>query len=338
VSNSLTAESTSSVQFKWKSCVYLAALKAIRTPSTRAGLVALIVFLFFSVVAKGFLSVEAAMSYLTLAAEGGVLALGVTLLMIGGEFDLSVGSVLGLTALLVPLLVLHGVHPALAMVIGVGVGALIGALHGIIVTLTHAPSLIVTLGGLMFWRGVVFALTGGFLVPVDTQTPVFRIFSAVWGGFQVSLVWLTGLVLLLGLLLARTRFGNWVFATGGNPATAVRVGVPVKQVKIILFMLTAVMAALAGMMQMTRFASIEPLRGQGAELRAITAAVIGGSRLEGGRGTVLGKAFGVLTVAMIKVGLQLARVPGYFLDATVGAVLVVAVLVNVYSARIVKAT
>ncbi len=96
-----------------------------------------------------------------------MLALGVTLLMIGGEFDLSVGSVLGLSALLVPLLVLRGLPPVFAILIGLGVGALIGSIHGALVTVTHAPSLIVTLGGLMFWRGVVFALTGGFLVPVD---------------------------------------------------------------------------------------------------------------------------------------------------------------------------
>jgi simple sugar transport system permease protein len=310
----------------------------VRIPSARAGLVALLIFAFFAVVARGFLSVEAAKSYLTMASENGVLALGVTLLMIGGEFDLSVGSVLGLSALLVPLLVLRGIPPAFAILIGLGVGAVIGSIHGALVTVTHAPSLIVTLGGLMFWRGAVFALTGGFLVPVDTQAPVFRIFSASWEGFQVSLLWLAALVLLLSVTLARTRFGNWVFATGGNSATAVQSGIPVKRVKIILFMLTAMLAALAGMIQMTRFASVEPLRGQGAELRAITAAVIGGTRLEGGRGTVLGTAFGVLTIAMIKVGLQLARVPGYFLDAAVGAVLVLAVLVNVYTGRAVRAS
>jgi len=340
VLNSLSSDrkDSSLYQYGSKNSLVRTAGRFVRTPSTRAGLVALLVFAFFAAAAKGFLSVEAAKSYLTLASESGVLALGVTLLMIGGEFDLSVGSVLGLSALLVPLLVLHGVYPAIAIIIGLAAGALIGALHGVLVAMTKAPSLIVTLGGLMFWRGIVFALTGGFLVPVDTHSAVFRIFSASWAGFQVSLLWLAALVLLLELTLARTRFGNWVFATGGNPGTAVQLGIPVRRVKIILFMLTAMLAALAGMIQMTRFASVEPLRGQGAELRAITAVVIGGTRLEGGRGTVLGTAFGVLTIAMIKVGLQLIRVPGYFLDATVGAVLVLAVLVNVYTGRIARAS
>lgn len=306
----------------------------IQTPSARAGLVTLLTFIVFSIIANHFLTLDATASYLTLAAESGIVAVGITLLMIGGEFDLSVGSVLGLSALLVPLLVQHGLPPVLAILIGLAAGACIGALNGVIVTTTQAPSLIVTLAGLLFWRGVVFGLTGGFPVPVDTKEPVFQIFSASWQGFQISALWLAGLVIALTILMSRTTFGNWVFATGGNPRAAIQMGVPVRNVKILLFIIAAILAALAGMVQMARFSSVDALRGQGVELRAITAVVIGGTRLEGGRGTVLGTAFGVITIGMIKVGLQLAQVPGYFFDAMVGAVLVLAVLVNIYSGRI----
>src|SRR5262245_18966970 len=153
-------------------------IRVIRDPTARADMVTALTFVIFSIVADNFLTLEATTSYLTLAAESGIVALGVTMLMIGGEFDLSVGSVLGLTALLVPLLVLRGVPAIVAVPMGLGAGALIGAINGVLVTVTQAPSLIITLGALLFWRGVVFALTGGFPVAVDTKEPVYRIFSS----------------------------------------------------------------------------------------------------------------------------------------------------------------
>ena len=256
--------------------------------------------------------------------------------MIGGEFDLSVGSVLGLAALTVPLLILNGVGALPAILLGLGVAAVIGIINGLLVTYTMAPSLIVTLGGLMFYRGIVFALTGGFPVQVDTKTPAFVLFSADWNGWNVSIAWLFGLAAVLSFILLRTPFGNWIFAVGGAPEAARKTGVPIRRVKIVLFVVTALLAALAGMIEMTRFASVDALRGQGTELTAIAAVVVGGTSLRGGSGSILGTVFGVLTFSMIQVGLQLALVPGYFYNALVGLVLIVAVLLNHYSGHVLK--
>ena len=314
-----------------------AARAALRSrPTAGAAAATAAAFVVFSLWADHFLTLQATSSYLTIAAELGIVALGVTLLMVAGEFDLSVGSVLGLSALLVPLLVQKGVPPTLAILLGLLAAAAVGASSALIVTYTQAPSLIVTLGAMMFWRGVIFALTGGFPVPVQQDTPVFKLFSAQWHGFNVSIVWLLGLVAVLSFVLLRTPFGNWIFATGGNPEAARKTGIPTRRVKVTLFVVSSLLAALAGMIQMTRFGSVDALRGQGIELPAVAAAVIGGTRLEGGAGTIMGTAFGVITFGMIQVGLQLATVPGYFYQALVGLVLVVAVLVHRHTPGVLK--
>ncbi|HEU4782454.1 MAG TPA: ABC transporter permease [Ktedonobacterales bacterium] len=302
-------------------------------PSIGAAIACIVTFLVFAIWAPNFVSIIAMQAALTIAAELGIVAIGVTLLMIGGEFDLSVGSVLGLAALTVPLLIQNGIAPILAILIGLAVAAVIGIINGLLVTYTMAPSLIVTLGGLMFYRGIVFALTGGFPVEVDTKTSAFLFFSADWNGWNASIAWLFGLAAILSFVLLRTPFGNWIFAVGGAPEAARKTGIPARRVTIMLFVLTALLAALAGMIEMTRFASVDALRGQGIELSAIAAVVVGGTSLRGGSGSILGTVFGVLTFSMIQVGLQLALVPGYFYNALVGLVLIVAVLLNHYTGR-----
>lgn len=298
-----------------------------------AALAALVTAVVFTIVAPNFLSPTAIAAMLAIAAEIGIVALGVTLLMTAGEFDVSVGSVLGLSALSVPLLMTAGVPALLAVIAGLLIAGSIGALNGILVTKTGAPSLIVTLGALFFWRGVVLMLTGGFPVKVRQDEPLFQIFSSQIAGVNVSVIWLFALVLILSFALHRTRFGNWIFATGGNLKAATQLGIPTNRVKIILFTLTALLAALAGMLQMTRFGSVDALRGQGIELVVIAATVIGGTRLQGGSGTVWGTAFGVLTLAMIELGLLLAGIPGYFYQAAVGLLLIVAVLIHLQSGK-----
>ena len=298
-----------------------------------AAISAIVALVVFAVIAPNFLSPLSISAILAIAAEVGIIAFGVTLLMVAGEFDLSVGSVLGLCALSVPLLMSIGVPALVAIALGFAIAASIGAINGLLVTRTRAPSFIVTLGALFFWRGVVLMLTGGFPVRVNQSEPVFQVFSAKIAGFNVSVVWMIAVVLILSFLLHRTQFGNWIFATGGNDVAAREMGVNTKSVKVRLFVLTACLAALAGMIQMTRFGSVDALRGQGIELTVIAATVIGGTRLQGGAGSVWGTAFGVTTLAMIELGLLLAGIPGYFYQATVGLLLILAVLVNLYTSK-----
>lgn len=299
-------------------------------PETGAFVAALTVFVVFAIWADNFLTRQSLASTLNLTAELAIVAMAVTLLMIAGEFDLSVGSVLGMSSILVPwLMVNHDLPAVLAVFIGLSAAVTIGFLNGLVVITSRIPSFIVTLGGLLFWRGVVFVITEGFPISVPRQSAVFDFFSHRFqGGFNVSALWFAALAIVLAFILTGTKYGNWIFSAGGNERAARGMGVPVDRVRLSLFMLTAGAAGLAGVIQVGRFNSVDANRGDGLELQAIAAAVIGGARLAGGYGSVIGTALGALMIGMIRNGLILAGVAGYWFTAVVGLLIVVAVIVN----------
>jgi simple sugar transport system permease protein len=300
---------------------------------------ALMVVVFSIIASPNFLTPRSMASTFTLAAELGIVAMGVTMLMIGGEFDLSVGSVLGVSSVTVPWLAERGVPVAVAIPVALAVATLIGLLNGIIVNRTGIPSFIVTLGGLFWWRGVLFALTQGFPIRVDRDDPAFAIFSAqLPSGFNVSIFWFLGITAILTFVLVRTRFGNWTFATGGNPKAAQQLGIPTKRVKLALFALAGFLAGLAGVIQVGRFSGVDSLRGTGVELEAVAAAVIGGSWLTGGYGSVVGTALGCVMLGVIQNGLVLGGISGYWYRAFIGLLIVVVVVVNQRGGRVIPPT
>jgi simple sugar transport system permease protein len=303
-------------------------------PETGALVATLGVLIVFTVWAPYFLSVQSIASTLTLTAELGIVAMGVTLLMIAGEFDLSVGSVLGVSSVLVPWFGIHGLWLGLAIPAALLTAAGIGLVNGLVVVTTRIPSFIVTLGGLLWWRGVLFVVTQGFPLSVPTESALFQPFSGTLpNGINYSAFWLLGLFVLLTLLLERTGFGNWVLAAGGNERAARQMGVPVDGVRLRLFVLTATLAGLAGLIQVGRYNSVDSNRGSGLELEAIAAAVIGGSRLSGGYGSIVGTVLGCLMVGMIRNGLVLAGVASYWYQALIGLLIVAAVIVNQWTGR-----
>ena len=259
-------------------------------PETGAVLGTIVFFVLFAFWADHFLERPALAGVMNIAAELGIVAMAVTLLMIAGHFDLSVGSVLGFSSMLVPYLMTNqemASGPAVLIAFGVSVG--IGLLNGALVVLTRIPSFIVTLGSLLIWRGAILGISGGFPVLVEREDPLFKVFSnriesGPFQQFNVSALWFFGVMVVLTFVLLRTQFGNWSFAAGGNERSARSMGVPVDRVWILLFVLTASAACLAGIVQVGRFNSVEPLRGQLLELDAIAAAVIGGARLNGATG------------------------------------------------------
>jgi simple sugar transport system permease protein len=304
-------------------------------PETGALAAALTVFVVFAVWADNFLTQQSIASTVTLAAELAVVAMAVTLLMIAGEFDLSVGSVLGFTSMLVPyLMVNQGIPAVAAVLVAVAAALTIGFLNGIVVITTRVPSFIVTLGALLFWRGVLFVITEGFPVTVPRQAAVFDVFSYRFeSGFNVSALWFAALAVVLAYVLTGTKAGNWIFASGGNERAARAMGVPVDRLRVGLFMLTAFSAGLAGLIQVGRFSSVDANRGEGLELQAIAAAVIGGARLGGGYGSVIGTALGCLMIGMIRNGLVLAGVQGFWFPAIIGLLIVGATIVNQLAGR-----
>jgi simple sugar transport system permease protein len=313
-----------------------AARRLMLRPESTSLAAAIILFVVFTILSPDlFPNKLTYISIMSVAAELGIVSIGVTLLMIGGHFDLSAGAVLGLASYVCVVLMRDYELPSIvAAMAAVAVGAALGAVNGALVVRFRIHSFVVTLGTMLIWRGVVIALTGGFPVMVPIP-PGFKDVMAgpLLGGFKMSMLWFFAIGAFGTFLLTRTRFGNWVQARGQNEQAARNLGVPVDRVTITLFMLTSALAAVTGVIQVARFSSVDALRGEGIELQAVAVTVIGGTLLSGGYGSVIGTILGSITFGMIQVGLVLAGAPGHFFRTLTGVIVVGAVILNTSVAR-----
>jgi simple sugar transport system permease protein len=292
-------------------------------------LVLLVVMLVvFTAINPAFLSLTNISNALTFTVELGLIALAMTLLMTSGEFDLSVGSLFGFTPVVMWTLFNAGVMPLpAAFIVAILVAVAIGLVNGLFVTRLAIPSFLVTLGMLLVIRGSALWLTSGF--PQRTWDAGEQWLASVLvgdfyiGGLRVymSLIWFVLIAVAFHYLLTRTRFGNWIQATGGNPGAARNRGVPIKRVKMILFMLTSAMAGFAGVISSIRVSAANPNSGQGYELEVIAMVVIGGTALMGGRGTIIGTVLGVLILRLMRNGIVLIGVPGLAYNIFIGAII-----------------
>ena len=310
-------------------------------PEIGAVIGAILVWIIFAVWAgdNGFLTLAGTASYLQVAAQVGIVGSAVALLMISGEFDLSVGSMVGAAGMVVAIGIgQFGLPVWLAIVIAFAFALGIGFLNGYLVVRTRLPSFIVTLGTLFILRGLTIGTTrattgrtqvGGLKAAVEAD-PIATIFTAEIAGFSVSILWWIGLALVATFVLLRMPFGNWIFGSGGSAIAARNVGVPVSRVKVLLFMATAASAALLAVIQVLSVGSGDVLRGEQKEFEAIITAVIGGTLLTGGYGSAIGTVFGALTLGMTKTGLQFAGIGGDWYLAFLGVLLLLAVVVNNY--------
>lgn len=291
-----------------------------------------LVFVGFSLGSPLFLEKESFISITNLVAELGIVSLGLTLLMISGHIDLSVGSVLGIASYVVVYLSKDlGLPTGVAFAGALIFSMLLGLINGLLVVKTGVHSMIITLGNMLVFRGLLAAWTGGFPVSTEISEPWRSIVSGpILYGFRMSLLWYLLAVIAATCLLLRSRMGNWIFAIGQNPDAARDLGVPVQRTTVLMFVLASACAGVAGIMQVARFQSIDALRGDGTELLAIAITVIGGTSLTGGYGSAVGAMFGALIFGMVQVGLVLVGAPGYFFKTLVGLALVGAVLVNTW--------
>jgi simple sugar transport system permease protein len=275
-----------------------------------------------------FLSPQNISNTLSFTVELGLIALTMTLLMTSGEFDLSVGSVFGFAPVLMWTLFNSGATSlGIAFVIALVVAALIGLVNGWFVTQLRITSFLVTLGMLLVVRGTALFVTDGF--PQRTWSAGSHwLARALVGEFYVgtfrvymSLFWFIAAIAVLGYVLAQTKVGNWILASGGNASAARARGVNVDRTKVALFMLSAMMAALAGIISSIRTSAANPNSGTGYELEVIAMVVIGGTALTGGRGTIIGTVFGVLILRVMRNGIVLIGVPGLAYNIFIGAII-----------------
>lgn len=260
-----------------------------------------------------------------------IIACGLVMLLICGEIDLSVGSVLGFA----PIIVYHAdqqlVFPV-AVVIALLVTSLIGFLNGFVTVYLKVPSFVTTLGTLFLLSGLNVTLTDGFPKPAPEESGLTQVLG---GAAFAGIFWALVVVVLMHLLLTRTRWGLHTFAVGGNLIGASEAGVHVNRVKIGNFMLCSTLGGFAGIMEAIRINSVDPLAGgPNVMFLAVSAAVIGGTALAGGAGTILGAFFGTAVLAILRNGFTLQGVSANTFNIILGISILIAMALNVYVGRL----
>jgi simple sugar transport system permease protein len=303
---------------------------------------ALVAFSFFAFTAgsSGFLTLIGTRNYLEVASQVGIVAVGVCLLLIAGEFDLSVGAVISVAGILFAYPIVHLHWPLWAGVLfAMAVAAGIGATNGLLVVKTGVPSFLVTLSTMFILLGcsvgITIALTGTTTVDnvveaVDGE-PLLRALTGTVAGIPTMFFWWIGLTLIAAYFVDRLRVGNWVYASGGHADAAFRAGVAVHRVKLALFMVTALCATLVSIMQTLAVDQANVTNGPGIEFQAVTAAVIGGTLITGGWGSPIGAAFGALLFGMVSQGFYFTDISSQWYQTFLGSMLLLAVLVNHYT-------
>ncbi|MCE2436158.1 MAG: ABC transporter permease [Candidatus Latescibacteria bacterium] len=373
-----------------------------RSPEAGAAAGFSVIFLVFALATPDtFLSHSAISSILNSQAVPGILAIGITLLMISGEFDLSVGSILGASSLAFLYATVNGVPILLAAAIGLIIGCLLGLINGLLLISTGIPSFIITLGTMLAYRAIpLTAISGGRIIryaDYSRESPILEVpglvvfiltlallFLVLWiardiwrarnrsikikilvaaallfvaylviealvphplmpvkidffsalngrigtGNYRTSILWWIGLTVAFAIVLSQTRFGNAVFATGGNAQAARLQGIRIDRVRVTNFVISGFLAALAGIIQVARLKSVDPLRGTGLELEVIAAVVIGGTLLTGGYGSLIGSAIGTALTGMLRTGLVLMQIPSNAFRGAIGAIMIAAVVIN----------
>lgn len=317
--------------------------RLLNRPELAAVAGTIVVWVVFAIIAgdSGFLTLKGTSTYLEVAAELGILAVAVALLMIGGEFDLSIGSIIGAAGMTLTVLAVEfGWNIWLAIFAALALSLVIGYLNGWLVVRTGLPSFIITLGSLFIIRGATIgitrALTGRTQLGGLDEAAGYGLAKAIFASdlviagarFPISILWWIVIVIIGDFILRQTQFGNWIFGAGGSQVAARQVGVPVKWVKILLFMGTALSAWLVAVIQAVTFTGSDTLRGEQREFLAIIAVVIGGTLLTGGYGSVIGAAFGALIFGMVRQGIVFAGVDADWFLVFMGAMLLIAVLAN----------
>jgi simple sugar transport system permease protein len=315
----------------------------IFSESTVAGPLAVLfgIFVLLSIFVPKFFSFRSITGIINASTLTGAIAIGMTMLMISGEFDLSVGALMAVGGYLFGGLAMAG-QPMLGLLLALVVTALLGVINGMILVSTGIPSFIVTLGTKYLYRGLLWVITAGTMLQTVDRLPIYNILNGrleflnqffKQANFRNSLIWLMVLVILFQIILSRTRFGNHVFAVGGNAGAALGQGVNVRKVKILCFAISGLMAGISGILLFSQYYTVRVASGDGMDLYAIAAAVVGGTLITGGAGSIWGALIGALIISMLRSGVVLMNIsfiPADNFEAIVGVTIILAAIFNNY--------
>lgn len=310
----------------------------------RAFLALVLIIVVFSVLSPNYLTVNNLLIMSSHVAIFALLGMGQLLTILNGGIDLSVGSTLGFSAVIggyllkgVPLNIFGvTVFPSVPVVVvlSLGVGALVGAINGILVARFNVAPFVATLGMLYAVRGLALLATNGLTINNIAGKPELGNTGIAWLGFKrlfgipIGVIIMIIVAIILGFLIGRTRFGRWLYASGGNERAAHLSGVPVRRVKMLVYVISGVTAALAGLVLASTLTSADPNAGNTYELTAIATVVIGGASLMGGKGNIRGTLLGAFVIGFLSDGLVIVGVSAYWQMVFTGGVIIAAVLLN----------
>lgn len=278
-----------------------------------------------------FLTPANVLNILRQSSINGIIAVGMTLVILTAGIDLSVGSVLALSSVIAAQLLVRGIPPLMAFFSGMLVGALLGLFNGTLVTLFSLPPFIATLGTMTFARGLALSFTQG--KPISGLPESFRILGTGFvGPIPVPVIVVSAVFLVGAMFLNLTPQGERLYALGDNPVAARFTGIPVTSYVIMVYCAAGALAALAGQILIARLDSAQPVMGMGYELDAIAAVVVGGANFTGGRGGLMGTLIGVLFIVVINNGSNLLNIPSFWGQVIKGVVISMALLLNRASA------
>lgn len=297
--------------------------------SERFGLIIAFLIMIFtmSLLSDRFLTLSNTLNILRQSSINGIIAVGMTMVILTAGIDLSVGSILGLTAVITADLLHSGIPAFLAVIIGLLLGIFIGLINGLLITRIKIPPFIATLGMMTLARGLAFTYTQG--KPITGLNESFRVIGrGMIGPIPLPVVITFFVFIIAYLFLKRSRHGENIYALGNNETAAGFSGIPVKRYITLVYAVSGFLSALAGMILVGRLDSAQPIIGQGYEFDAIAAVVVGGTSFTGGHGSIWGTLIGVLIIAVINNGLNLLDVSSFYEQVVKGVVIAVALLLH----------
>jgi ribose transport system permease protein len=261
-----------------------------------------------------------------------ILGFGMTYVLLLGDIDLSVGAVMALVGTIAAFAMQHGLHPALAVIIAMAAGLVLGLVNGTLTSMLTIPSFIVTVATMGVFRGLAYLTSAGVPISIDDDR-FAALGNATFLGIAIP-IWILGILLAVNhFVLSKTVFGRKAYLAGGNREAALYSGINVKRLRIVIFMISGLMASIGGVLMTSRLYSAQPNAGLGYELDAIAAAVLGGTSLSGGHGTIAGTLIGALIIGVINNGMNLLSVPYFYQLIVKGVVILVAVCIDVQTKK-----
>lgn len=293
-----------------------------------------LIYIFFSIIDASYMSWNNFLLILQQSTINGIIAVGMTFAIMTGGIDLSVGAVYGIVIVTIAKMTTSGWNPVISLIIGLLFGCAAGCLNGIFVTKLKLQPFIATLGTMDIFRGVAYVVTDG--VPVIGVPDNYRVLfnTKLPNGIYIYVFVFLLIAIIMGIVLAKTKLGNYLYAVGGNEEAARLSGVSIDRVKIRAYMICAFCAALAGSISLSNLGSGNPTAGEGYELEAIAACAIGGSRMAGGKGSILGTVFGALLLAALKVGMIILNINTFYQYIVTGAIIVIAAFFEVIQEKL----